>query len=55
MHEHGSVDDDGRCLVHRRAIGEIETALRAAGVDRAVIGEWAREWQAAAPGAPLGV
>jgi radical SAM protein with 4Fe4S-binding SPASM domain len=50
MHEHGSVDRDGRCLVHRRTIGEIETALRVAGVDRAVIAEWARK--AAPSGTP---
>jgi uncharacterized protein len=43
MHEHGSVDDEGRCLVHRRMIGEIEAALRGAGVDRSVIAEWARD------------
>ncbi len=55
MHEHGSVGSDGCCLVHRRAIGEIETALRSAGVDRAVIGEWTRERLATAPCTPVGV
>lgn len=55
MHEHGSVDGAGRCLVHRRAIGEIEAALRGAGVDRATIGEWACEARATASGTPIGV
>jgi uncharacterized protein len=55
MHEHGSVDGDGRCLVHRRAIGEVEAALRGAGVDRAVIAEWARESLATGSGMPVGV
>jgi uncharacterized protein len=55
MHEHGSVDGAGRCVVHRRAIREIETVLRGAGVDRATIGEWAREALATASGTPIGV
>ena len=55
MHEHGSVDGAGRCVVHRRAIREIETVLRGTGVDRATIGEWAREALATASGTPIGV
>jgi radical SAM protein with 4Fe4S-binding SPASM domain len=46
MHEHGSVTDDAdgaRCVVTRRAIQEIESELVAAGVDRAVIVDWARD------------
>lgn len=43
MHEHGSItDDDGRCIVTRRTIQEIEHELTAAGIDRAVIETWAR-------------
>lgn len=46
MHEHGSVTDDadgGRCVVTRRTIQGIERELVAAGVDRAVIVNWARD------------
>jgi uncharacterized protein len=47
MHEHGSVtpgDDGERCRIPRRSIAEIEQALISAGVDRSVIGTWARQW-----------
>lgn len=43
MHEHGSVTKDGVCAVPRRSIAEIGKALTAAGVDRSVLAEWARE------------
>jgi uncharacterized protein len=46
MHEHGSVSNEAdgeRCLVPRRAIQEIENELLDAGIDRSVIGDWARE------------
>jgi hypothetical protein len=47
MHEHGSVTSDGgRCVAPRGAMLGIENALLAAGVDRSVIGDWAREWLA---------
>ncbi len=49
MHEHGSVRAvAGRelCLVPRGTIAAVERELSEAGVDRAVIGEWAREWLA---------
>jgi uncharacterized protein len=55
MHEHGSVDRDGRCLVHHRAIGTIESVLTSAGVDRAVVADWAREWPSATRNAGIGV
>lgn len=54
MHEHGSVarkNGEEVCAVPRYAITAIEAELTDAGVDRAVIGEWAREWLAGA--APL--
>ena len=45
MHEHGSVTSEGgRCVTPRGAIRGIESELLAAGVDKAVIGDWAREW-----------
>jgi radical SAM protein with 4Fe4S-binding SPASM domain len=47
MHEHGSVTRDGICVVPRRSIAEIGQVLSAAGVDRAVIADWARETWAA--------
>ena len=43
MHEHGSVTKDGACVVPRRSIAEIGKALTAAGVDRSVLADWARE------------
>lgn len=44
MHEHGSVTDDGgRCVVTRRTIQDIERELVAAGIDRTVIADWARQ------------
>ena len=43
MHEHGSVTDNGRCVVARGTIQEIERELTAAGIDRAVIETWARQ------------
>ena len=49
MHEHGSVTsgkEGGRCVAPRRTMLEIESELLSAGVDRSVIGEWAREWLA---------
>ena len=46
MHEHGTITADGRCAVPRRTMLEIEATLAAAGVDRSVIGDWAREWLA---------
>jgi uncharacterized protein len=49
MHEHGSVareGDEERCVVPRRTMAAIEAELASAGVDRAVIAGWAREWLA---------
>jgi radical SAM protein with 4Fe4S-binding SPASM domain len=49
MHEHGSVVPDGgelRCGVPRRTMAAIHAELTQAGVDRATVGEWAREWLA---------
>jgi hypothetical protein len=49
MHEHGSVvADDGRqrCGVPHRAMAGVHAELTDAGVDAAVVGEWAREWLA---------
>lgn len=43
MHEHGSVTKDGACIVPRRSIAEIGNTLAAAGVNRSVIADWARE------------
>ncbi len=44
MHEHGAVDaDGGRCVVTRGAVRAIESELRDAGIDSAVIASWARE------------
>jgi hypothetical protein len=54
MHEHGAVGSDGRCLVHRRTIEEVEQALRAEGVDRTVIGAWAREQLDSESGVTIG-
>jgi uncharacterized protein len=51
MHEHGSVwAEDGRerCLVPKMTITAIEDELLRAGVDRAVIADWARSWLAGA-------
>ncbi len=47
MHEHGTVTADGHCVVPRRTMLDIEDALGEAGVDKSVIGNWAREWLAA--------
>lgn len=46
MHEHGAVASEaegGRCLVHRQTIEGVETELTAAGIDSAIIAQWARE------------
>ncbi|MBV8798983.1 MAG: radical SAM protein [Alphaproteobacteria bacterium] len=50
MHEHGAVtaaDGASKCHVTRMAISAVETHLVSAGVDRAIVAEWAREWLAA--------
>jgi uncharacterized protein len=49
MHEHGTVVNDGseeRCSVPHKTMAAIETELACAGVGRAVIAGWAREWLA---------
>lgn len=49
MHEHGSLVNDGgmrRCGVPRDTISAIYAELTDAGVDAAIVGEWAREWLA---------
>jgi hypothetical protein len=48
MHEHGSVTSDGCCVVPRRSMEEIGRTLAAAGVDRPVLADWARESRATA-------
>jgi hypothetical protein len=49
MHEHGSVVNDGgrrRCGVAHDTISAIHAELTDAGVNAAIVGEWAREWLA---------
>jgi radical SAM protein with 4Fe4S-binding SPASM domain len=54
MHEHGSVVADAgrqRCGVPRGTMAAVHAELAGAGVDAAVVGEWAREWLAQPPAA----
>jgi hypothetical protein len=49
MHEHGSivnVEGTRRCGVPHDTISAVHAELTDAGVDAAIVGEWAREWLA---------